>query len=71
MFGATLLKLLKPILFTQHKNGTIWELEPLLLFSSLYRHQLVYELYSKRDFTLFGWYRILLGIIVLVIYLLG
>ena len=26
---------------------------------------------QKRDLSLFGWYRILLGIIVLVIYLLG
>lgn len=72
MFGATLLKLLKTnIVYTTQEwyylgIGTFIAFLVAYIVISWFMNYI-----QKRDFTLFGWYRILLGIIVLVIYLLG
>lgn len=72
MFGATLLKLLKTnIVYTPQEwyylgIGTFIAFLVAYIVISWFMNYI-----QKRDFTLFGWYRILLGIIVLVIYLLG
>ncbi|CAL7903096.1 undecaprenyl-diphosphate phosphatase [Fusobacterium necrophorum] len=72
MFGATLLKLLKGgVVYTKQEwyylgIGTSIAFLVAYIVISWFMSYI-----QKRDFSLFGWYRILLGIIVLVIYLLG
>ena len=72
MFGASLLKLVK---FGLHFTGT--QLAVLLLAMvvafvvSVIAIKFLMNYIKKHDFTAFGWYRIVLGVIVLIWFLLS
>lgn len=71
MFGASLLKVLKYILEEGFKISTL-EIEILIagllsaFFVSLIAIKFLMKFVKKKDFKVFGWYRIILGIIVIL-----
>ncbi|SDA24242.1 undecaprenyl-diphosphatase [Ruminococcus sp. YE71] len=70
MFGASLLKLVKFFLHSGHMTGT--ETAELLLGMgvafgvSIFVIRFMMSYIKKHDFTVFGWYRIVLGVLVLL-----
>jgi undecaprenyl-diphosphatase len=72
MFGASLLKLVKFGL-----NFSLWEVVILLVgmitafITSILAIKFLMNYIKKHDFKIFGWYRIVLGVIVLLYFLIA
>lgn len=71
MFGASLLKILKfGFHFTGLEVGILVVGMLVAFFVSVFCIKLLMSFIKKHDFKIFGWYRIALGIVVLLVYLI-
>lgn len=75
MFGASAIKLVKMLFSDVKVTGVEWGLlivgSLVAFIVSLFAIKFLMGYIRKHDFKIFGWYRIALGILVLVVYIIG
>lgn len=75
MFGASAIKLVKMLFSDVNVTGVEWGLlivgSLVAFIVSLFAIKFLMGYIRKHDFKIFGWYRIALGILVLVVYIIG
>lgn len=75
MFGASAIKLMKMLFSDVKVTGVEWGLlivgSLVAFIVSLFAIKFLMGYIRKHDFKIFGWYRIALGILVLVVYIIG